>query len=205
MKKRIIVLAIVLYPIFSFTQNASRPNKKKGDRLFYLASIDFVMPQKKEYSYAIGHVGYWGEELPNQGFLLTSFGVTASVNYFLFRALSIGLETGFQTQTKPDFSFFKLGGMLRYFADRDREINLFLGVVVDFSLDRSEFKEGSTLRFGFGFPVKRFSDGKRINLNLFREITSFDLSNSKPLLGIEGEKPDGLTFRSYGLSAEFKW
>ena len=201
MNKIIILLLIALCPIVSLAQKTSN---NKGDRLFYLTSIDFVLPQKKEYSYRVPGVSFIGTELENSGFLLRSFGVTASANYFLFRSLSIGLEGGFQTQSRPTFSFFKLGGVLRLFVDSDKDVNIFLSVANDFSLDKSKFRDGGNFRFGFGFPVKRFIN-QRINLNLFYELHSFNLRDAEPLLGIPGEVPDRLTFRSFGLSAEFKW
>ena len=208
MKKRIIILTIAFCPIISLAQDASKTSKKREsfrERLFYSASIDFILPQKKEYSYRVPNVSIIDVELENRGFLLTSFGVTSSVNYFLFRRLSIGLEGGFQTQTKPNFSFFKLGGTLRYFVDSNRQVSIFIGMSHNFSLDKSKFKEGFCGRIGLGIPIKRFSNNRQLGLNLFSEYNTFNLNNAKPLLGLSDEDPDRLDFRSIGLSVDFRW
>ena len=207
MKKRIIILTIALCPIISLAQDASKTSKKREsfrERLFYLTSIDFMMFQKKEYSY-ISDGRHFDIEYKDLLILFPSINATASVNYFLLRRLSIGLDSGFQIQFNPNFSFFKLGGTLRYFADSNRQVNIFISIAHNFSLDKSKFRQGYCSRIGLGFPIKRFSNNRQLGLNLFSEYNTFNLNNAKPLLGLSDEDPDRLDFRSIGLSIDFRW
>ncbi len=166
--------------------------------------LDFVFPNKKGYSYNDSNNKIIDTELKDDGFLLSSFGIQGNYNYYLFKKLSIGVLCGFQTQSKPDFSMLKLGGVLRYhFVDRDN-VYIYLQDANNFTLNKDKFKSGNNLRLGLGFPFIK-KEVFNITGNLFFEQNYFKLDNSEPLLSLEGENPRSLTVKSFGISLGVKF
>lgn len=166
--------------------------------------LDFVFPNKKDYFYNNSNNKIIDSEIIDDGFLLSSFGIQGNYNYYLFKKLSIGVLGGFQTQSSPDFSMLKLGGILRYyFVDRDN-VYIYLQDANNFSLNNDKFKSGNNLRLGLGFPVIK---KERFNItgNLFFEQNYFKLDNAEPLLNFADERPRSLTVKSFGISLGIKF
>jgi len=190
--KKIILLIIAL---FSLTTGYSQSN------WYYTSEFDFVFPGNKNYDYSIKdniHAG-GDTELVVDGFLLTSFGVQADYNYMLFDKLSIGVLTGFQMQTEPDFEMIKLGAVLRYFFVDKNNVYVYLQDANNFSLNKNDFYNGNNFRVGIGFPIIK-RNKYNILLNLFWEQNFFKLDNANPLLELPNEIPKTLSVKSVGLS-----
>ncbi|WP_242205791.1 hypothetical protein [Aestuariivivens insulae] len=166
--------------------------------------MDFVFPNKKDYFYNDDKNKIIEKELKEDGFLLNSFGFQGSRNYFLFKKLSIGLIGGFQTQSKPNFSMIKLGGVLKYFFVDRNNVYIYLQEVNNFTLNKKRFRNGNNLRLGLGIPFIK-KDNFNIIGNLFFEQNYFKLDGSKPLLGGSNERPRSLTVKSFGASLGVKF
>lgn len=163
------------------------------------AQVDLVFPGKSEYFYKNSENVFYDEDYEYDGFLLRSFGLQLDVNYFLFKKLSIGALGGFQTQLKPNYSFLKLGGVLKYYFVNKDEVYVYLLDANNFSLNSDKFNKGNNFRLGLGVP---FSQKKSYNMvvHLFFEQNVFRLDGSKPLLGVPNEIPKSLTVKSFGVS-----
>jgi hypothetical protein len=192
MKNIIIILFIV------FTVNFIQAQEK----WMRTAQVDFIFPHTREYTYDPLNSGISVVELESSGFLLNSFGIQADYNYFIFKKLSIGLVSGFQMQTKPNYSVIKLGGVLRYFFTDQQGGFLYLQAANNFSLNKDQFRTGASVRAGLAFPILQKED-YQLNLGLLTEFTQLQLEGSIPLLGIPNENPKYLSFRSFGLSVGF--
>jgi hypothetical protein len=163
------------------------------------AQLDFIFPSNKEYSYNDSNNVFTDVELDNSGFLLSSFAVQGDYNYFILKKLSIGVVGGFQTLSKPSYSFLKVGGVMRYFFTDKNSGFLYINATNDFSLNKDKFKTGATARAGVGFPILQ-KDEYQLILNLFGEYTQLQLDGGKPLLGLPDETPKYYATRSLGLS-----
>ena len=193
MKQLFIILFILIYGL-GYSQNKWETSLE----------LDFVFPNKKDYFYNDSNNKIIDAELKDNGFLLSSFGIQGNYNYYLFKKLSIGVLGGFQTQSKPDYSMLKLGGILRYhFVDRDN-VYIYIQDANNFTLDKSRFKSGNNLRLGLGFPFIK-KEGFNITGNLFFEQNYFKLDNAEPLLNLTDERPRSLTVKSFGISLGVKF
>lgn len=192
--KHFLIIAFVFTYGLSFSQN----------KWVTSLELDFVFPNKKDYFYNDSNNKIIDTELKDDGFLLNSFGLQGSYNYLIFKKLSIGVIGGFQTQSKPDFSMIKLGGVLKYyFVDRDN-VFVYLQDANNFTLDKEKFKSGNNLRLGLGFPFIK-KNAFDIVGNLFFEQNYFKLDGSEPLLGGLNERPRSLTVKSFGVSLGVKF
>mgnify|MGYP001045013334 FL=1 len=166
--------------------------------------LDFIFPNKKDYFYNDSSNRIKEAEIKDDGFLLNSFGIQASYNYFLFKKMSIGIVGGMQTKSNPKLSLIKLGGILRfYFVDRDN-VYIYLQDANNFTLNKEKFKSGNNLRLGLGFPIKKRGNFDIVG-NLFFEQNYFKLDGSKPLLNLTDEIPRSLTVKSFGVSLGLKF
>lgn len=193
MKQFFVILFILIYGL-GYSQNKWETSLE----------LDFVFPNKKDYFYNDSNNKIIDTELKDDGFLLSSFGIQGNYNYYLFKKLSIGILGGFQTQSKPDYSMLKLGGILRYhFVDRDN-VYIYIQDANNFTLNKSRFKSGNNLRLGLGFPFIK-KEGFNITGNLFFEQNYFKLDNAEPLLNLTDERPRSLTVKSFGISLGVKF
>jgi hypothetical protein len=187
------LFTIVIFLVFfvSFTQ--------AQDKWMITAQADFVFPSSKYYFYNDANNRIKDTNLDNSGFPLGSIGIQADYNYFIFKKLSLGVVGGFQTTARPSYSFFKLGGVIRYFFTDQKGGYLYLHNANNFTLNKERFKTGNNARAGLGFPVLQ-KEEYNLTLNLFVEQNYFKLDGSDPLLGIQDEIPRSLTVKSFGLS-----
>jgi len=193
MKKYLILITILFY-VSSYSQS----------KWISTVELDFVFPNKKDYFYNDSTNRIFDTELRDDGFLLNSFGIQADYNYMLLKKISIGALVGFQTQSKPDYSMLKLGGILKYyFIDSDNSY-LFLQDANNFSLNKNKFKTGNNLRLGIGFPFFKKKEFN-INGNFFFEQNFFRLDGTNPLLNLADERPRTLTVKSFGISLGIKF
>lgn len=193
MKQFFIILFLLIYGL-GYSQNKWETSLE----------LDFVFPNKKDYFYNDSNNKIIDAELKDDGFLLSSFGIQGNYNYYLFKKLSIGVLGGFQTQSKPDYSMLKLGGILRYhFVDIDN-VYIYIQDANNFTLNKSRFKSGNNLRLGLGFPFIK-KEGFNITGNLFFEQNYFKLDNAEPLLNLTDERPRSLTVKSFGISLGVKF
>ena len=198
--KKIILLLSISCPILSISQDTS--HSKNTHRAFYYSISAYGFTVDKEYDYSINNnmeprtINF----LHNPSF---SFGLNASVNYFLDPLISIGIEGGFQRESIPGFSSLQLGGIVRYFIE-NTSMNIFISGANNFSLNKNKFRSGDNYRVGFTFVSARFSNNKPIYMSIFYQKSRYDLKNTEPLLGLQGEIPDFLTGNSIGISIEFR-
>lgn len=161
--------------------------------------LDFVFPQVKDYFYNNSKNYIFDVELVNEGFLLSSYAVQSSYNYFLVKNLSIGVLGGFQTQSDPNYTMLKLGGIIHYhFVDKNN-VYAYISSANNFTLNKRKFRNGNNSRIGIGFPIIK-KDNFIIICNLFLEQNYFKLDSSEKLLNLSDEIPRSLTFKSRGIS-----
>jgi len=163
-------------------------------------SIDFIFPNKKSYLYVDEMHHAYDTELVDTGFLLTSFAIQGDYSYLVFKKLSIGALVGYQTQSKPNLSMIKLGGILKYYMiDRDYPY-LYLQLANGFTTNKKKYKSGYNIRFGFSVPFLK-KEKYNLNANLFVEQTFFNFKyDSEKILGLPNEKPGDILEKSYGIS-----
>lgn len=166
--------------------------------------VEFINPSKVEYSYGIYNSDYdaiigGDDEIVNTN---PSFGALYSINYNVFKKLSLGVITGIQYMNSPDYSMLKLGGSIKYFFVDSNNVYTYLDIAYDHSLNKNQFENGMNTRIGIGFPfLKR--DTYNLNINIFYEVNDLTLDGSQPLL--YSEIPKNIIFRSYGLSVSAKF
>jgi hypothetical protein len=161
--------------------------------------VEFINPSKVEYYYGIYNSDYdaiigGDDEIVNSN---PSFGALYSINYNVFKKLSLGVITGIQYMNKPDYSMIKLGGCIKYFFVDSNNVYTFIDIAYDHSLNKNQFKNGMNTRIGIGFPVLK-KDTFNLNINIFYEVNDLILDGSQPLFN--NEIPGNIIFRSYGLS-----
>ncbi|QDH80977.1 hypothetical protein FKX85_18775 [Echinicola soli] len=192
-KKSIVIIVLIFCSGHIYGQNRWISN----------VEIDFVFPQKKEYTYFDGRKNN-DVKLKDHGFLLKSFGIQGDYSYLLFKKFSIGALGGFQTLSNPDYVMLKLGGIFRYYFVDPDNVYVYLLSNYNFTLDQEKFKNGGNVRIGLGFPVLKRS-GFNINANIFAENNVLSLRGARPLLGFVDEEPNSLEVSSFGISFGVKF
>lgn len=172
------------------------------EKWVFSSQVDFVFPNKQSYFYNDSSNKIFDQDLENDGFLLRSFGIQIDANYLVFKKFSIGVLSGLQTQSKPSFTFLKLGGIIRYYFNDTNSGYLYLHDAHNFSLNSDQFKSGNNIRFGVGFPILK-KPSYNLALNIFVEQNFLRLDGGKRLLGFADEIPRELTIKSFGLSVGF--
>ena len=196
MKNKIVIIIVLLIYSNVFCQ-------KKIKKLYSSIDIEFINPNKVEYYYGLYSPEYKAiiggqNKIENTG---SSFGISYSIHYNVFKKLSLGAITGFQNQNNPDFRMLKLGGSINYFFVDNNNIYAYLNITNNFTLDKTQFKTGTNVRIGIGFPIMK-REKFNLNVNLFYETNDLILEGTKPLFN--SEIPDNIIFRSYGLGLGIK-
>jgi hypothetical protein len=173
-------------------------NGHAQDKWFSTAELDFIVPSKTEYGYSANNA-YTEINLASK----TSFALNYSINYLLFKKFSAGLLTGIQQQSGAKFFMYKLGSNIKYYFVDSDNVYTYLQYAHNFTVDKDKFNFGDNVRIGIGIPVMR-RDAFNLNLNIFYDINSFDLSGSNPLV-FDNVKPSSIYFRSYGISLGMKF
>jgi hypothetical protein len=196
MKNKIVIIIVLLIYSNVFCQ-------EKIKKLYSSIDIEFINPNKVEYYYGLYSPEYKAiiggqNKIENTG---SSFGISYSIHYNVFKKLSLGAITGFQNQNNPDFRMLKLGGSINYFFVDNNNIYAYLNITNNFTLDKTQFKTGTNVRIGIGFPIMK-REKFNLNVNLFYETNYLILEGTKPLFN--SEIPDNIIFRSYGLGLGIK-
>ena len=196
MKNKIVIIIVLLIYSNVFCQ-------EKIKKLYSSIDIEFINPNKVEYYYGLYSPEYKAiiggqNKIENTG---SSFGISYSIHYNVFKKLSLGAITGFQNQNNPDFRMLKLGGSINYFFVDNNNIYAYLNINNNFTLDKTQFKTGTNVRIGIGFPIMK-REKFNLNVNLFYETNDLILEGTKPLFN--SEIPDNIIFRSYGLGLGIK-
>lgn len=196
--KKLLFFTFILINTFVYSQDKLRK------KWYSTAEIEFINPYKVEYDYGLYSSQYNAQigktdEITNSK---PSFGVSYSFNYNLFKKLSLGLLTGYQSHARPDFSMLKLGGVLKYFFVDSNNVYTYIDVANDFSLNKDQFKNGSNFRLGLGFPVLK-RDEFNLNVNVFWEQNFLRMEGAKPLF--DKETPSTTVLNSYGISLGLKF
>jgi len=199
LSKKIFVGLLLLLGYFGYSQD------KKPSRWFSTASIDFSVPHQMEYFYGYSvpenHNGYLGGNTTLKGYGV-AFGTLYTINYLLFKRLSIGPITGFQFQVNPNYFMCKLGGRLTYFLVDKNNLYTYVQINNNFSLDKTQFSTGGHFRLGAGIPIAKI-DNVNMDLEVFFEQNSFRLEGANSLL--TDEIPESIAFKSYGISLGIKF
>ena len=196
MKNKIVIIIVLLIYSNVFCQ-------EKIKKLYSSIDIEFINPNKVEYYYGLYSPEYKAiiggqNKIENTG---SSFGISYSIHYNVFKKLSLGAITGFQNQNNPDFRMLKLGGSINYFFDDNNNIYAYLNITNNLTLDKTQFQTGTNVRIGIGFPIMK-REKFNLNVNLFYETNDLILEGTKPLFN--SEIPDNIIFRSYGLGLGIK-
>ena len=196
MKNKIVIIIVLLIYSNVFCQ-------EKIKKLYSSIDIEFINPNKVEYYYGLYSPEYKAiiggqNKIENTG---SSFGISYSIHYNVFKKLSLGAITGFQNQNNPDFRMLKLGGSINYFFVDNYNIYAYLNITNNFTLDKTQFKTGTNVRIGIGFPIMK-REKFNLNVNLFYETNDLILEGTKPLFN--SEIPDNIIFRCYGLGLGIK-
>ncbi len=196
MKNKIVIIIVLLIYSNVFCQ-------EKIKKLYSSIDIEFINPNKVEYYYGLYSPEYKAiiggqNKIENTG---SSFGISYSIHYNVFKKLSLGAITGFQNQNNPDFRMLKLGGSINYFFVDNNNIYAYLNITNNFTLDKTQFKTGTNVRIGICFPIMK-REKFNLNVNLFYETNDLILEGTKPLFN--SEIPDNIIFRSYGLGLGIK-
>ena len=196
MKNKIVIIIVLLIYSNVFCQ-------EKIKKLYSSIDIEFINPNKVEYYYGLYSPEYKAiiggqNKIENTG---SSFGISYSIHYNVFKKLSLGAITGFQNQNNPNFRMLKLGGSINYFFVDNNNIYAYLNITNNFTLDKTQFKTGTNVRIGIGFPIMK-REKFNLNVNLFYETNDLILEGTKPLFN--SEIPDNIIFRSYGLGLGIK-
>ena len=150
MKNKIVIIIVLLIYSNVFCQ-------EKIKKLYSSIDIEFINPNKVEYYYGLYSPEYKAiiggqNKIENTG---SSFGISYSIHYNVFKKLSLGAITGFQNQNNPDFRMLKLGGSINYFFVDNNNIYAYLNITNNFTLDKTQFKTGTNVRIGIGFPIMK--------------------------------------------------
>ena len=122
MKNKIVIIIVLLIYSNVFCQ-------EKIKKLYSSIDIEFINPNKVEYYYGLYSPEYKAiiggqNKIENTG---SSFGISYSIHYNVFKKLSLGAITGFQNQNNPDFRMLKLGGSINYFFVDNNNIYAYRG------------------------------------------------------------------------------
>lgn len=178
---------------FAFSQD------KINKRWYSTIDVEFINPQHVIYDYHYAdNPGYHDDEIANTK---AGFGLLYSINYNVFKKLSLGVITGIQYMNSPDYNMLKLGGSIKYFFVDNNNVYTYINIANDFSINKNQFKNGGDFRIGIGFPVLR-RDAFNLNVNIFWESQLLRLDGSKPLF--DNEIPGSTDIKSFGLSLGVK-
>jgi hypothetical protein len=195
---------IIIFVLFTgFSVNA----QNELDRKWYSnVDVELIMHNKIEYNYGYFDADYNSKVSSSENLNVrkAAFGLTYSLNYMVFKKLSLGLSTGYKNYNNPDLSMLELGGITKYFFVDSNNVFAFVSITNEISLNKSQFKSGTNARIGIGLPILR-KDKFNINLNLFKEQNFLRLDGAEPLFNFDQEKPSGLIYKSWGLSAGIKF
>lgn len=126
-----------------------------------------------------------------------SFDLFYSINYPIFRKVTLGLITGFQHQSQGSITAYKLGGLIRYYFKNYDSANFYMMTARSIGFEsKVENKSGyGNVRFGLEFPIEKYDDFN-INFKIFWDNDSYALK--KPLF--ENEMPEEIIYHgAYGL------
>jgi hypothetical protein len=195
---------IIIFVLFTgFSVNA----QNELDRKWYSnVDVELIMHNKIEYNYGYFDADYNSKVSSSENLNVrkAAFGLTYSLNYMVFKKLSLGLSTGYKNYNNPDLSMLELGGITKYFFVDSNNVFAFVSITNEISLNKSQFKSGTNARIGIGLPILR-KDKFNINLNLFKEQNFLRLDGAEPLFNFDQEKLSGLIYKSWGLSAGIKF
>lgn len=196
--KKLLFLTFVLLYSFSYSQD------KQTKKWHSTIDAEIIVPNKLEYSYSYYSPTYDGfvggtDEIKGYGI---SYGLLYSINYNVFKKLSLGLITGFQSHNSPDFDMLKLGGSAKYFFVDNNNVYTYINLANDFSLNKNQFKNGGNFRLGIGFPVMK-RENFNLNVNVFWEQNFLRMEDAEPLF--DNENPKTAIFKSYGVSLGVKF
>ncbi len=159
--KKIILLVIAS---FLFSHYA----KAQGE-LFIHSNIELILNDKIYFNYNKPELE------PTK-----SFGFTTSLDYLLFKKLSIGLATGYKKYKRPDdFQMIELGGIVRYFVIDTDYPSVFISMTEELSLNKEIFLNGFNARIGIVFPILK-QEKLNVNFTIFKEMNELNLGKSKP-------------------------
>jgi hypothetical protein len=192
--KKLLFIFVMFISYFAFSQD------KINKRWYSTIDLEFINPQHVIYDYHyVDNPGYHDDEIANTK---AGFGMLYSINYNIFKKLSLGAITGIQYMNSPDYNMLKLGGSIKYFFVDNNNVYTYINIANDFSLNKDQFKNGGDFRIGIGFPV--FKRQKfNINTNVFWESQLLRLNGSVPLF--YNEIPGSTDIKSFGLSVGVKF
>jgi hypothetical protein len=185
-----------LFLIFTLSVSSMGFAQKKG---YFTGAIDLVAPHYKSYFFNDDAKVIYTQDILEDGFLLNSFGIKAGYYYPIFKKLSVGGWTGFQTDTQQKFAAIKLGGEIRFYVYDMDNLYIYLHDGNNFTLDKSKYKSGNNMRFGMGLPIIK-NEEYNIILDFFWEQNHFNMEGANKLIGYPSEIPRVLTVHSYGIS-----
>ncbi|KAB1069721.1 hypothetical protein F6U93_02580 [Tamlana haliotis] len=188
MKKLILITIVSLLYINSYSQ----------EKWFSSASVDFTVPNNIDYLYR-----FEGLSTTISLDSKPSIGGQYSINYLVFKKLSVGALAGIQNQFGGGFVIFRVGGNLKYYFVDDDNVFAYVRYAGNLSFNKDKFKNGDNARLGIGFPVLK-TDKFNLNLNVYGDINSLNLEDAEPLI-FGNETPVSVLFKGFGISLGIKF
>ena len=151
-----------------------------------IQTLDFssALPEETKYLSKISEGIYSREELTNR----LSFELLYSINYPILRKLTLGVTLGVRHHCQGSISTLKVGGVLRYYFNNYKGINVYITRAKNIGISNNiKKKEGAygNNRIGLQFPIQELVnfDNFRVTAKIYWESDSFALK--KPILDEE--------------------
>ncbi|HSJ69146.1 MAG TPA: hypothetical protein VK921_15810 [Anditalea sp.] len=177
------------------SQNSNQDKLEK--RWFSNLEVEFGINNEVKYDYSHHTngrlMGRSSAELENKA----TYGILYSINYPVFNKFTVGAVGGFQHQVQQSISALKLGGIIRYHFVNYESVNINLMTAYNMALSNNIASQMANVRLGLQFPVKR-TENLNINMNIFGDFNDYIFN--EPILNEPTERPNGILFRSFGIS-----
>lgn len=168
-------------------------------RWFSSSDLSLVFPNQMRYLFTDDANRSVFVDLPvGTGSMLKSFSAEYSYNYLLLNKVSIGVTGGFQTYTRFDYQFIKLGGIIRYYFVDTENVFTYVQYARDISINRSTSNGGHDFKLGLEFPVLR-RERFNINAKIYNQTDILNIEHTSPILNYVDEEPIQMKIKSLGI------
>lgn len=154
------------------------------------------------YNYFNGNFQYsFNEDVRSYPYFYLDY----NMDYKLFKFMSLYGLTGFNYYTKYGYSFWKIGGGLKFYFFNSETTYFNLGLADMITLNNSKAIGGTEINFGLNFRATQI-DEKSIILKVMYDYTFLDIAENQfqNELG-SNNKAKNLVNRAFGLGVGFRF